>query len=172
MSLRRKNLLLKWLSYSIWLIVLTALQLCLFGKLPLFKATPFLAPAIVTAVSLFDASTGSVVFSLCTGVMNDALTASNGFYTVAFTVLSVVLIHLEEKAVSRSRISAMLLAAASTLAVQAIRALLFTFFSQGAGTAWALLLPELLYSAVLGIFIVLILSRVDSRFDRNARHRR
>jgi len=29
-----------------------------------------------------------------------------------------------------------------------------------------------LYSAVLGIFIVLILSRVDSRFDRNARHRR
>ena len=104
--------------------------------------------------------------------MNDALTASNGFYTVAFTVRSVVLIHLEEKAVSRSRISAMLLAAASTLAVQAIRALLFTFFSQGAGTAWALLLPELLYSAVLGIFIVLILSRVDSRFDRNARHRR
>ena len=172
MSLRRKTLLLKWLSYGIWLVVFTALQLCVFSKLPLLGAAPFLAPAIVTAVALLDAGTGSVVFALCTGVMNDALTSSNGFYTVAFTVLAVVLIRLEEKAVSRSRISAIVLCAASTLAVQTLRALLFTFFSQGAGTAWAMLLPELLYSSILAIFIVLILAKVDSRFDRNARHRR
>ena len=173
MSLRNKTKFYKWLSYSLYLVFFTALQLSVFSRFPLFGAAPMLAPCIITFVTMLECGTGAVVFSLCTGIMTDALAGSDGFYTITLTVLSVLLILLVERIVVRSKFVMIMLAALSLVITHLLRILLYLFFSgaSSAGSLWSITLPMLLYSTVLSIPILLLLSRVDARFNRNTRQR-
>jgi hypothetical protein len=66
-----------------------------------------------------------------------------------------------------------MLAALSLVITHLLRILLYLFFSgaSSAGSLWSITLPMLLYSTVLSIPILLLLSRVDARFNRNTRQR-
>ncbi len=174
MSLRNKNRFYKWLCYSLYLVIFTALQLSVFSRFPIFGASPMLAPAIVAIVSMLECSTGAVIFSLCTGVMTDALVGPTGYYTIMLTLLSVVLVNIVERIVVRSGFIMLLLCALSLLVTHLVRTLLYTFFADigAAGALWAIMFPELLYSFIITVPMMLLLSRVDSKFNRNTRHRR
>ncbi len=173
MSLRNKTKIYKWLSYSLYLIFFTALQLSVFSRFPLFGASPMLAPCIVAFVSMLECGTGAVVFTLCAGIMTDALTGSTGFYTITLTALSVLLILLVERIVVRNKFVMIMLAALSLVVVHVLRVLLYLFFSgaSSAGSLWAVTLPMVLYSTVLSVPVLLLLSKVDARFNRNTRQR-
>lgn len=174
MSLKNKTRLYKWICYSLWFILFTALQTSVFNRFRLWGASPMLAPLFVAIVAMLECSTDSLVFGLCAGIITDALTGISGFYTFTLCAACPLLIYLVENIVAKSRLMVYILSGIFALAEHVLLALLLSLFSGGGSSlpAWQGTLPETVYTLLIGIPLLFILFAVDARFDRSARHRR
>ena len=174
MSLKNKTRLFKWLCYSLCFLFFTALQTSVFSRFTIKGASPLLAPAAAVIVTMLDCSTDAVVFSMIIGIITDGLTGSAGFYTFTLCLISAVIVRLVENLVARNRTMMFIISGAVTLIEHILRAAVLSLFSHADSveSLWASAFPELLYTLIVTIPMLLILSRIEQKFTRTSRYRR
>ena len=174
MSLKNKTRLFKWLCYGICFLIFTALQTSVFSRFPLRGAVPMLAPAAAVIVTMLDGTTDAVVFSMIAGIIADGLTGASGFYTLTLCLTSAVIMSLMEKLVARSKMMMFIMSGVVTVTEHVLRAAVTALFAHASSSEalWATTLPELLYTLVITIPMLLIMAHIEQKFTRTSRYRR
>jgi len=174
MSLKNKTRLHRYILYSLWFLIFTALQESVFTRFPLLGASPLMAPLFTASVAMLDKSRDSLIFGLCAGIITDCLTGMWGFYTFTLCAACPLFIRLVSDAVDSRKAVVYVLGGIFCLTEHVLLALILMFVRGGEGslTLWQCTFPQLLYTMLLGLPLLFILFRVDARFDRFTRHRR
>jgi len=155
----------KWLCFGVVYILWLTLQTSFFGKLTVAGAAPVLPVVFCASLGAFQGPKRGAAFGIFAGILADSLMGSVGFFTLFCTLTGFAAGALTEDVLSRGFGMAYICALVGLVATEIIRMGYYLFFqSLSAGAIAGHLLPELIYSAVLAIPIMLINGALSRRF--------
>ena len=163
----RRDIIIKWVIYSLIIIFIMMIQLTGLGRLCVFGVHPMVMPLVAASLAVFEGPRAGGIAGFFTGFMCDALIPpSTIFFTLIFMCAGIAIGYVTDYMFKRNFVTALMWMAALKTSECLLFFFLFYFLS-GKAPLSALLsvaLPEIVFSLLFSPIIYFIIRTVYMRF--------